>query len=132
MPTWWTTLPVRSPVITGWMAGARAQECEDCDPSNWLSAALGTLARLLGTSAGELAGELEAWHTYNWRDDPFARGAYSYPRARHLEAQRRFAEPVSETLCFAGEATNSEGHAGTVHGAIATGLRAARQILDAR
>jgi monoamine oxidase len=112
------------------MAGARAEEREDCEPSRWLSEALRTLGRLLRITADDLARELEAWHTYNWRDDPFARGAYSYPRAGGLEAQRRLGEPVEETLYFAGEATNSEGHAGTVHGAIATGLRAARQILE--
>ena len=34
-----------------------------------------------------------------------------------------------KTRCSSpGEATNTEGHHGTVHGAIATGLRAARQI----
>ncbi len=34
-----------------------------------------------------------------------------------------------DTLFFAGEATNSDGHHGTVHGAIATGARAACEIL---
>jgi monoamine oxidase len=105
MPTWWTTLPVRSPVITGWMGGPRAAEREDCDPSRWLADGLATLGRLLGTSAAELSSELEAWHTRNWRDDPFARGAYSYPRAGRLEAQARFGDPVENTLYFAGEAT---------------------------
>jgi monoamine oxidase len=31
-------------------------------------------------------------------------------------------------LYFAGEATNTEGHQGTVHGAIASGLRAAAEV----
>lgn len=132
MPTWWTTQPVRSPVITGWMAGSRAEEREDCDQDRWLAEALGTLGRLLNLSTADLAAQLEAWHTYNWRDDPFARGAYSYPRAGGLEAQGRFGDPVEDTLYFAGEATNAEGHAGTVHGAMATGIRAARQILKGR
>jgi len=39
------------------------------------------------------------------------------------------AEPLSGRLYFAGEAT-SNGHWGTVHGAIASGLRAAREILE--
>jgi len=34
-------------------------------------------------------------------------------------------------LFFAGEATNNEGHNGTVHGAITTGKRAAKEILSA-
>jgi len=36
---------------------------------------------------------------------------------------------VANTLFFGGEATNSDGHSGTVHGAIATGYRAADEIL---
>jgi monoamine oxidase len=38
---------------------------------------------------------------------------------------------VSGTLFFAGEATDEEGRTGTVHGAIATGERAARQVVRA-
>jgi monoamine oxidase len=34
-----------------------------------------------------------------------------------------------DTLFFAGEATDTTGHNGTVHGAIASGHRAANQIL---
>jgi tetratricopeptide (TPR) repeat protein len=33
-------------------------------------------------------------------------------------------------LFFAGEATNTNGHTGTVHGTIATGRRAAREVID--
>jgi uncharacterized protein with NAD-binding domain and iron-sulfur cluster len=43
--------------------------------------------------------------------------------------QREFARPIAETLFFAGEATNSDGYHGTVHGAIATGYRAAAEVL---
>jgi monoamine oxidase len=46
-----------------------------------------------------------------------------------LEAQATLARGVEDTLFFAGEAMNSEGHIGTVHGAITTGLRAAQEIL---
>jgi flavin-dependent amine oxidoreductase len=47
-----------------------------------------------------------------------------------LSAQEDLARPVERTLFFAGEATNSDGHHGTVHGAIATGRRAAREVLE--
>ena len=46
-----------------------------------------------------------------------------------MEAVRALAAPVEETLFFAGEATNSDRHTGTVHSAIATGRRAAHEIL---
>jgi monoamine oxidase len=48
-----------------------------------------------------------------------------------MDAATKLAEPVANTLYFAGEATNSDGYNGTVHGAIATGLRAAKELLQA-
>jgi monoamine oxidase len=73
--------------------------------------------------------ELVGWHAHNWSADPYARGAYSYVRVGGLAAQERFGDPVEDTLYFAGEAVNAEGHCGTVHGAIASGERAARRIV---
>jgi monoamine oxidase len=40
------------------------------------------------------------------------------------------AEPVENTLFFAGEHTDTTGHWGTVHGALRSGLRGARQVLS--
>jgi monoamine oxidase len=37
--------------------------------------------------------------------------------------------PLSKTLFFAGEHTDITGHWGTVHGALRSGIRAARQVL---
>jgi len=61
---------------------------------------------------------------------PLSVGAYSYIPVGGNEAQAQLAQPVENTLFFAGEATNTEGHHGTVHGAIASGLRAAGEIMD--
>ena len=44
-------------------------------------------------------------------------------------AQEALARPLETTLFFAGEATDTAGHNGTVHGAIASGRRAAKEIL---
>jgi monoamine oxidase len=132
MPTWWTPLPVRAPVITGWTGGPAAGQRGGDDVSAWVPGALRTLARLLRTDVASLSAELESWHAHNWDADPFARGAYSYVRPGGLEAQRRFGDPVEDTLYFAGEAVNAEGHCATVHGAIASGDRAARLIVDRR
>ena len=43
-------------------------------------------------------------------------------------AREKLAEPLDETLYFAGEATDTE-QSGTVGGALASGLRAAKEIL---
>ncbi|MBV9612946.1 MAG: FAD-dependent oxidoreductase, partial [Acidobacteriaceae bacterium] len=66
---------------------------------------------------------------HDWHTDPFSRGAYSYVPAGALPARARLAKPVADTLFFLGEATDQTGHSATVHGAIASGRRAARQIL---
>jgi monoamine oxidase len=48
-----------------------------------------------------------------------------------MRAQRALAEPVGP-LHFAGEAAHFEGACGTVHGAIETGIRAAREVASAQ
>jgi monoamine oxidase len=71
----------------------------------------------------------EAAYFHDWQSDPFSRGAYSYGTVSADGAQEALASPVENTLFFAGEATDVTGHNGTVHGAIASGRRAAREIL---
>lgn len=127
-PTWWTTLPVRTPVITGW-SGGPAAESAPADPVEWVEPALRSLAAIVGTDAAALHEQLEAWDAHNWSADPYSRGAYSYVRIGGVPAQERFGDPVEDTLYFAGEAVHSGGHIGTVHGALASGERAARLIL---
>jgi monoamine oxidase len=62
------------------------------------------------------------------RDDPFARGAYSYlPVGASPDDMRQLGAPVGERLLFAGEATVPE-YYGTVHAAMMSGLREARRI----
>jgi monoamine oxidase len=46
-------------------------------------------------------------------------------------AADRLAAPLGDTLFFAGEATAGGGSTGTVHGALASGQRAAREALAA-
>jgi monoamine oxidase len=72
---------------------------------------------------------LQDFAYHDWQADPFARGAYSYVTVGGLWAQRALAQPVAGTLFFAGEATHWEGHFATVHGAIASGRRAAQEAL---
>jgi len=73
------------------------------------------------------ARRLTGWYLHNWQHDPLAGGAYSYVAVGDYRSQRALARPVSNTLFFAGEATESSGHHATVHGALASGERAARE-----
>ena len=73
---------------------------------------------------------VDAW-THDWSRDPLARGAYSYPLVGGADAAAALAEPVEDTLWFAGEASAPEGTNGTVHGAMESGREAARTLLKA-
>ncbi|HZS57153.1 MAG TPA: NAD(P)/FAD-dependent oxidoreductase [Bryobacteraceae bacterium] len=129
-PTWWTPLPVRARSITGWSAGPHADELLGLGKSEIVLRALHDLSRILSTSAKKLSEQLESSYFHDWHGDPFARGAYSYVPAHAMNARGKLARAVDGTLYFAGEATEINGHSATVHGAIASGCRAARQILN--
>ena len=63
-----------------------------------------------------------------WGSDPWTRGSYSYlPVGVEFDIYRDMARPVGDRLFFAGEATHSR-FPSTVHGALLSGRRAARQI----
>lgn len=133
VPTWWTAYPLLVPQLTGWIGGTRALELVRLPASEIVSSALESLARVLGVQRSYLETRLadsgSSYYFANWSQDPFARGAYSYVLVNGLQAPEQLAAPVAGTLFFAGEATNTEGHSATVHGALATGVRAAREIV---
>jgi monoamine oxidase len=127
-PVWWTTYPVRSPLLIGWCGGPRASDLATLSRKDLENAALRSLAQIVSMDPRTLRKHLLSSHTHDWINDPFSRGAYSYARVGGDEAATRLARPVESTLYFAGEAADPEGRNGTVHGAIATGRRAARMI----
>jgi len=110
----------------GWSAGPKADPLLGLCEEEIYERALVSLERILGRAPEPAGGR----HFYDWHADPFARGAYSWVPAGALPARGALARPVSDTLYFAGEATDLDGYGGTVHGAIASGRRAARQILE--
>ena len=128
-PTWWTSNPLSSPLLTGWAAGHYALALQECGDDAIAHKAVQSLARIMGRDAQEM--ERLAVHAFvhDWQSDPFSRGAYSYTAVGGFGAARALSEPVEQTLYFAGEATNFEGYGGTVHGAIASGYRAAREVM---
>jgi monoamine oxidase len=130
-PTWWTSNPLPFPILTGWAAGRYARNLAQLNHDQVINRALESLAVIFEIEIMRLRGLLQRGFTYDWDADPFSCGAYSYAAVGGNGAARDLAAPLANTLFFAGEATNSEGHNGTVHGAIATGKRAAREVLAA-
>ena len=128
-PTWWTMLPVRSDRLVGWAGGPPAARLAGQSSSDLLRKAIADLSRATGLNESEIGPLVQSWQVFDWPSDPFARGAYSYVPVGGLDAVEKLARPVKDTLFFAGEATHPE-MSGTVAGALASGYRAARQVLD--
>ena len=130
-PVWWTRHPEVEQLRTlvGWSGGPRSEELASMSADQLGVLACKELAEVFGVGEEQIRAALVSTHTCNWSEDPFARGAYSYVSAGALDAPAVMAEPEAETLFFAGEHTDTTGHWGTVHAALRTGLRAARQVL---
>jgi len=131
-PTWWTSMPKKLPIITGWAAFRSAEQLGRLDRSQIIKRSLETLASLVGANLNVIENRLQAAYFHDWQSDPFSRGAYSYGKVGANAAQKELAAPVANTLFFAGEATDTTGSNGTVHGAIASGYRAAKEIIYTR
>jgi monoamine oxidase len=129
-PTWWTGMPKKLPMITGWAPFLCAEKLSGQSREFVVERSLQTLGRLLNVDCGMLRKALRDAFFHDWQNDPFSRGAYSYGKVGSDGAQEELASPVADTLFFAGEATDTTGNNGTVHGAIASGYRAAKQILE--
>lgn len=127
VPVWWAL--TRQPVMTGWAGGPVAIALGKRPGAVVRDRALRSLARLAGTEFAVLRAALADWQLHDWSRDPFARGAYSFTAAGADDAGRRLRAPVQRTLYFAGEATADGGEVGTVHGALGSGVRAAREVL---
>ena len=123
--TWWTQLPLHLPTLVGWVGGPRSIEVN----KNPLKHAIASLSLIFGLPASRLTELLIGSHVHDWRADPFSCGTYSYLPVDGLESQAKLSEPLERSLFFAGEAT-SVGHIGTVHGAIQSGQRAAKEVLE--
>ena len=128
-PVWWSSLPKKRPILTGWIGGPRAARLAGLTGEALLARALESVAALFGERPETLRDRLVASYAHDWVSDPFALGAYSYGGVGAREAHRILAAPVSDTLFLAGEATAEGGRNATVHGALASGRRAAMEAV---
>jgi monoamine oxidase len=123
-PTFWTPLPMRGPLLTAWAGGPKAERLTGASERRLVQQALVSVR-----SVFRYAPEPAAVLVQDWAQEPFARLGYSYVRVGGESGRAELAEPVAGTLFFAGEATEAE-EPGTVAGALKSGERAAREILN--
>lgn len=130
LPVWWTQHPRDVPLLTGWAGGPHAAELSALDDAALRAVALDVLAAQLGVDRTHLGDLLVGFWRSRWDTDPYARGAYSYVLTGGLEFAGNITQSVGDTLYFAGEACVGGAARGTVHGALASGLAAAQQVLS--
>ena len=76
-------------------------------------------------------GEVQNVLRTSWLNDPFTKGAYSFPRFNNSEEDfENLAEPIDNRLFFCGEHTNLK-YLATTHGALFSGIRAAKEVIKA-
>lgn len=126
-PTFWTTLPLRAPLLNAWVGGPGAARLCELTDEEIIWQAMDCVGTVF--CGGQPAPQLEAAYVHNWARDCFARGAYSYVAAGGGKARAALAAPVGGTLFFAGEATDTTGEATTVTGALRSGARAALEAI---
>lgn len=129
-PTWWTRQSTNHHLLTGWNGGPKAIALAGLSKEELTNLGLETLSALLKRSHADLLAKLESVHYHDWHSDPYCAGSYSYVTAGGFEFSQRAALPIENTIWLAGEAFASDGHWGTVHGAIGSGQRAASQMLE--
>ncbi len=125
VPVWWAPRPPEG-VLIGWAGGPAAEPLTRCSAAEVRRAALRSLAHIAGVPVARVQSDVKDSFLHDWAADPDTGGAYSYVSAGAENEARRLARPVAGTLFFAGEATADE--TGTVHGALASGLRAADEV----
>jgi monoamine oxidase len=129
-PTFWSPQSPGLPLITAWAGGAQSKRLGTTNGDALLEMALSSLAAALHVTKAEVERELETHYYHDWSTDPFSAGAYTYVAPGGVDAHRRLASAVDDTLFFAGEATCGGGANATMEGAITSGRRAADELLS--
>jgi monoamine oxidase len=127
---WWTQLPDKTPFLTGWLAGPNAEKNKNNSEDEIIEMALGALCYIFNTNKSFLSKNLLAGKVINWQTDPFSLGAYSFATVESTKARKLLAEPIEETIFFAGEALSEGAAMGTLEVALENGIQTAKKLLS--
>jgi monoamine oxidase len=113
------------PLLAAFNAARVADEMEALDDRETVASAMAALRMMLGSAVPDPVGA----QVSRWRQDPFARGSYSFQPvgSSHRDRSALFGADWEGRLFFAGEATSRD-HAATTHGALMTGRAAAALV----
>lgn len=127
--TWWTQAPQQTPLLTGWLAGPKANLLKEANNHQLLQQAIQSLATIFNTNVAAINKKIVASKVFNWGAEPFTRGAYTSAVIGGNEAKNILMQPVDDTLFFAGEGLSKSASTGTVEAAFISGFEVANKIL---
>ena len=116
-----------APLLVGFNAGSIADGVEALDDPATVASAMTALRAMFGPRVPDpVAAQIS-----RWRQDPFARGAYSFlrPGTRARTRSTLFGTDWDGRIGFAGEATSAD-HGATVHGALLSGQAIVKEMLS--
>lgn len=118
-------------VIAGFQTAQHAEEKISLSGKEVLDGFLQQLNEIFSTQSDPqpATDSLMDYVYYHWSNHPFIRGGYSSPTVFAHRMRHALACPVQDRLFFAGEATSLTACA-TVHTAMETGFRAAKEICN--
>ncbi len=128
IPTWWTQLPDKRFLLTGWAGGSRAEILSKESDKAILEKALISLAFIFETPLEDIRSTVLHSHVFNWQKNEFALGGYCYSMPESIEARKLLNTPLLNTLFFAGEALDAGTSPGTVEAALQSGKDVAARL----
>jgi monoamine oxidase len=129
VPTWWTQYPEDVNIITGWLGGPNADKMKDLSNEEVVEKALEALSTIFDFNKDQLKQKLIKSICFNWINDPFTCGGYSYEVVNGAQYISELKTPVEKTVYFAGEALHGGPQIGTVEGALASGREVAQLLI---
>jgi monoamine oxidase len=119
--------PYGAPYVQSFIGGPTAWALARQGRAATADFARGQIATMLGAEALKALGPALVT---NWAADPWHRGSYAFALAGHAGARGVLGTPLAGgRLVFAGEATRTDGLAGTIGGAWLAGVEAARGVM---
>jgi monoamine oxidase len=120
-------MPDKTPFLTGWIGGPDTFRTND-NKDRLIEKAIYALEYIFNCSRKEITAQIKASYIADCVTDPFALGAYTYPMVGSAAARLTLANPVEDTLYFAGEALYDGPAVGTVEAALVSGRNVAKKI----
>lgn len=130
IPTWWTQYPKDSAMITGWSGGPHANDLKGLSKEEVKEKGLQSLSSIFNISLEELRSNLIGWYVYDWLEDLYCIGGYSYDVINGAALRETVRKPIYDTVFFSGEGLYEGIEIGTVEAALSTGKDSAMKIVS--